>query len=115
LQEPISVEEINKYTVAKLETHLKKCSICGKWDVYTALSGRESTSEWCPHCKKCVEISLIQRSTEKIIELPEEEKPPFEITEDGCCPVCPKCGYERQPKDEGFVLTLQRRLLLHLK
>ena len=104
LQEPISVEEINEYTVAKLETHLKKCPICGKWDVYTASSGRESTCEWCPHCRKCVEISLIQRSTEKIIELLEEEKPPFQITEDRCCPVCPKCGYERQPKDEGFVL-----------
>jgi len=104
LQEPISVEKINEYTVAKLETHLKKCPICGKWDVYTASSGRESTCEWCPHCKKCVEISVIQRSTEKIIELQEEEKPSFQITEDSCCPVCPKCGYEQQPKDEGFVL-----------
>lgn len=104
LQELISVEEINEYTVAKLETHLKKCPVCGKWDVYTASSGRESTCEWCPHCKKCVEISLIQRSTEKIIELLEEVKPPFQITEDSCCPVCPNCGYERQPEDEDFVL-----------
>lgn len=104
LLEPISIEEINEYTVAKLETHLKKCPVCGKWDVYTASSGRESTCEWCPHCKKCVEISLIQRSTEKIIELLEEVKPPFQITEDGCCPVCPRCGYERQPKDDDFVL-----------
>jgi hypothetical protein len=104
LQELISVEEITEYTVAKLETHLKKCPVCGKWDVYTVPSGRESTCEGFPHCKKCVEISLIQRSTEEIIDLLEEVKPPFQIAEDGCCPVCPQCGYERQPKDEDFVL-----------
>lgn len=33
----------------------------------------------------------------------DEKNPTFEITEDGCCPICPKCGYERQSKDDGFV------------
>lgn len=83
---------------AKLEAGLT-CPICGGWDVHSA-AGRGSTSGWCFNCEKPVQI---RRSKEEIIDLLEEERPSFQITEDGCCLVCPKCGYERQPKDDDFV------------
>lgn len=108
----------------KLKAGLKECPTCGNWDVFSAADGQGGTCDWCPHCNQPVERGWIQVTRQIFDEQvqestgtegpnepyvtaadkePEEKKPVFEITEDGCCPICPKCGYERKPKDDEFV------------
>lgn len=94
-------QESEKEKRMKQEAGLKLCKVCGNGDIHPADDGEGGIGEWCPHCN---EIRWTQTSLEEIIELLAEKNPSFQITEGGCYPVCSRCGYQRQPKDEGFVL-----------
>jgi hypothetical protein len=87
------------------DDYVAQCPICQTWSTH---------AEWCSHCKKPLKIteemeSPKPESSQGIIEA-EAEKSQVPTTEEGTHEPfgahnrqCPKCGYERQPKDDEIV------------
>jgi len=83
---------------ASVEPHIK-CSNCGLL--------RKSTDTWTDLCPKCRSALSGQESVEfEALETDVDGKNlpnSIRITPDGCCEICPKCGYERKAGDDAFV------------
>ncbi|MDO9531264.1 MAG: hypothetical protein Q7O12_03930 [Deltaproteobacteria bacterium] len=58
-------QETDEETKKKIEAGQKQCPTCGKWDVYRAVIEDGGQGDWCPHCKKSIQMAKIE-ITDKI-------------------------------------------------